>query len=153
MTLMLRRNHNYYEVTLFTPVILLAFISCLGNLLPMRNEEKMEFSIQILLALVIYIEYIRGTVPVWPTADEAAIIVWLFIASCTVVTLSSFEAVWSIMVYLTKDDQVMNFGRLRATYTHIMTKFLNMICLNIALSHSGISYSIIIFGKKYKSRE
>ena len=104
-----------------------------------RNEEKMEFSIQILLALVIYIEYIRdtvlklitsknwslslsnfskyittksittetslfevilfrsdrfsnwtifemkflnakqGTVPVWPTADEAAIIVWLFI--------------------------------------------------------------------------
>ena len=39
----------------------------------------MEFSVSILLALVVYIEYIRGAVPVWPTADDAAIIVWLFI--------------------------------------------------------------------------
>ena len=36
-------------------------ISIFEFLFQVRNEEKMEFSVQILLALVIYIEYIRDT--------------------------------------------------------------------------------------------
>ena len=51
------------------------------------------------------------------------------------------------MVYLTKDDQVMNFGRLRATYTHIITKFLNMICLNIAM----VRFLVISYPAKSRS--
>ena len=116
----MRRSHSYYEVTLFTPVILIASLSIVGIMLPVDSGEKKTFSqgcnfcffkkflnnciflfsvfkfkhsvlfkisvilyssITILLALLVYIDYVQQTIPVWPTVSESALVVWLFIVS------------------------------------------------------------------------
>ena len=86
--------HNYYEVTLFTPVILLSALSVVGIILPgdiyflgIRNKvfenhwdfqafeeiffsanagEKKGFTVTILLGLIVYIDYVQTAIPVWP---------------------------------------------------------------------------------------
>merc|ERR1712130_561309 len=40
VTIRLRRSHNYYEVTLFCPVILLSVLSVVGIILPIDSGEK-----------------------------------------------------------------------------------------------------------------
>ena len=55
------------------------FVLFLVNLVD--SGEKMGFGVTILLSLVVYIDFVQNTIPVWYSLSSASRIIWLFIVS------------------------------------------------------------------------
>ena len=117
MTLKLSRYKNYFEVTLFIPVIVLAVLSVAGLLLPASSGEKMGFQVTILLALVVYIEIIRDSVPIWANRGDVPIVIWLFIITVIVNAWCCLVTCLSLFMHFIDDDHLFNYNSVIAKLT------------------------------------
>ena len=65
MTINCQRNNGFYVVTLFTPILFLTLLAPIGLILPADAGEKMGLQITVMLTVVIYIDVLQGSVPVY----------------------------------------------------------------------------------------
>ena len=58
------RNSTYVLLTLAVPMIVIAFLTLAGFLLPAEGGEKIGFQITLLLAMIVFLEMVSSSIPI-----------------------------------------------------------------------------------------
>ena len=87
MTINCRRNNGFYVITLFFPILFLTLLAPIGLILPADAGEKMGLQITVMLTVVIYIDVLQGSVPVYSTVTNTPYLMTNFIIATGLVTL------------------------------------------------------------------
>ena len=64
LTLNIARNSTYVLLTLAIPMIVIAFLTLAGFLLPAESGEKIGFQITLLLAMIVFLEMVSSSIPI-----------------------------------------------------------------------------------------
>ena len=63
VTLTLERRAQYYTLTICVPIRILSILNCLVYLLPADSGEKKSFCLTVLLAYMVYINFLGDNLP------------------------------------------------------------------------------------------
>ena len=88
VTVYLNRRTSYHSVTLILPIIFVVIIANLGLVLPANCGEKMGVLITTLLTLVVFLQLLQDSIPVWGHFTNTPKIIEFFSVSIAIVTLS-----------------------------------------------------------------
>ena len=82
-----KRNHQYFSLTLIVPMVMLTILMSLGLIMPgncwfdsrhnqnyfrsVATGETIGFQVTLLLTVVVYIEYLQGSIPEFSDFDQA----------------------------------------------------------------------------------
>ena len=64
LTLNIARNSTHVLLTLAIPMIVIAFLTLAGFLLPAESGEKIGFQITLLLAMIVFLEMVSSSIPI-----------------------------------------------------------------------------------------
>ena len=85
---LLERHTVYYEVTLFIPIVCLNLLVCVGLWMPISCGEAAGFQVTMLLAVVLYLDLISSTTPVFDSIGQSPRLMILFL----ITTIASLVA-------------------------------------------------------------
>ena len=126
-----RRNIGFYSMTLFIPVFLLTLLAPIGLILPADSGEKMGLQITVMLTVVIYIDVIQNSIPVYDTVSNSPLLLTNFIISTCLLTLCLIVSTHTLFLEHVKPFEYGNFGPMRAKASCQMAKILNFICCGL----------------------
>ena len=124
----LRRNDAYYFFTMFIPILVLTLLSPLGLILPVDSGEKIGLQITILLTMVIYVETLQNSIPVFDSYGNSPLMLTYFIITICVICFCLLISTHTLILHHVHSYESNNFSKTEATFALGMTRFLNAIC-------------------------
>ena len=109
------------------PVIAVTIMATMGMLLPADSGEKMGLQITLLLTLVVFIQLLQDEVPFWQFYKNTPKILVYFVVVMGTMSFTIIVSVWSLYLHHMNDEELHNFGPIRAKITIYLAKF-NDIC-------------------------
>jgi len=94
----LKRNHEFFTLTLFVPILILTLISTVGLILPVECGEKMGFQVTILLSYVIYIDMLQSSVPVFDSFGSSPLIMQFFVVSSIILCICMLGTDYDVII-------------------------------------------------------
>ena len=114
ISLTCKRNIGFYGMTLFIPVILLTFLAPIGLILPAGTGEKMGLQITVMLTIVIYIDVIQNSIPVYGSIMETPLLLSNFVTTTCLLTACLLVSTRTLFLEHVQLYEVCNFTRQRA---------------------------------------
>ena len=121
------RADSFYTLTMVLPVIAVTIMATMGMLLPAGSGEKMGLQITLLLTLVVFIQLLQDEVPFWQFYKHTPKILVYFVAVMGTMSFTIIISVWTLYLHHMNDEELHNFGHIRAKITIYLMKF-NDVC-------------------------
>ena len=109
------------------PVIAVTVMATMGMLLPANSGEKMGLQITLLLTLVVFIQLLQDEVPFWQLYQNTPKILVYFVVVMGTMSFTIIVSVWSLYLHHMNDQELHNFGLIRAKIT-IYLAYFNDLC-------------------------
>lgn len=152
VTLSLERLTPYYTLTVTLPVVFVVVIANLGLIIPGDCGEKMGMQITTLLTLVVFLQVLQTSMPVWDHFRNTPKIIEFFSVSIGVVTLSLLITAVSLNMHYMAEDEVWNMGAKVASVAIFIANLLNVLSFNVWLVEPPQTLYDIRNGRKQKPK-
>ncbi|CAG5079893.1 Oidioi.mRNA.OKI2018_I69.PAR.g9410.t1.cds [Oikopleura dioica] len=120
---LLERHKVYYEVTLFIPIVCLNLLVCLGLWMPISCGEAVGFQVTMLLAVVLYLDLLSRTTPVFETINESPRLMILFLLTTVASLISHVILTFSMWKSSPDEDTLHNLSPFKCKFALKMAKF------------------------------
>ena len=84
------------KVSLFFPILMLTFLAPVGLILPADAGEKMGLQITVMLTVVIYIDVLQNSVPVYSALGQTPLLMMNFIVVTVMLTACLLITVYTL---------------------------------------------------------
>ena len=125
LDIVVRRNEAFYTLTLFIPIFILTVLSTVGLLLPVESGEKMGLQITILLTMVIYIDILQQSIPVFDSYSASPLLLNYFIICIISLCLCMLESTFTLFLFHIEEYDLRNLPRFGAQFRYCLTKQFN----------------------------
>ncbi|CBY10896.1 unnamed protein product [Oikopleura dioica] len=121
---LLERHTVYYEVTLFIPIVCINLLVCLGLWMPISCGEAAGFQVTLLLALILYLDLISTTTPVFDSIGKSPRLLILFLITTIASVVAHIIITFSMWKQSCDDDTLRNLSPFKCKFTQKTAKVL-----------------------------
>ncbi|CAG5081515.1 Oidioi.mRNA.OKI2018_I69.PAR.g9896.t1.cds [Oikopleura dioica] len=121
---LLERHTVYYEVTLFIPIVCLNLLVCLGLWMPISCGEAVGFQVTMLLAVVLYLDLLSRTTPVFDSIGQSPRLMILFLITTIASLIAHIILTFTMWKSSRDEDTLHNLSPFKCKFTMKMAKLL-----------------------------
>ena len=140
------RNDPFYTMTLMFPILVLTLLSPIGLILPVDAGEKMGLQITVLLTMVIYVDILQSTVPVFDGFGQAPLLLDYFIVTIIMLCVCLLVSTHTLFLYHASEYESHNFTQTEARISRNLAKIFDCMACNLweiripHVRHSRLDY-------------